>query len=56
MKIQGISDGVAHLVFERREDLSGHGNLFNKKSNELHPPLKIITSCEYFDRVNFKLR
>lgn len=48
MKIQGISEDVAHLVFEHHEDISGQGYPFNKKRSELHPLSKILQAVNIF--------
>ncbi len=48
MKIQGISEDVAHLVFEHHEDLSGQGYPFSKKRSELHPLSKILQAVNIF--------
>lgn len=48
MKINGISEDVAHLVFEHHEDVAGQGYPFNKKRNELHPLSKILQAVNIF--------
>jgi len=48
MKISGVSEDVAHLVFEHHEDMAGQGYPFNKKRNELHPLSKILQAVNIF--------
>ncbi len=48
MKINGVSEDVAHLVSEHHEDMVGQGYPFAKKRNELHPLSKILQAVNIF--------
>ena len=48
MKINGISEDVAHLVSEHHEDVAGQGYPFMKKKNEAHPLSKILQAVNIF--------
>ncbi len=48
MRINGVSEDVAHLVSEHHEDMAGQGYPLSKKRNELHPLSKILQACNVF--------
>ncbi len=48
MKIPGISEDVAHLVYEYHENISGQGYPFKKQRSELHPLIKIPQAVNIF--------
>ena len=48
MRINGVSEDVAHLVSEHHEDMVGQGYPLSKKRSELHPLSKILQACNIF--------
>ena len=48
MRINGVSEDVAHLVSEHHEDMVGQGYPLGKKRSELHPLSKILQACNIF--------